>query len=363
MKNVVIYCPEHSSNIFHYHLSQVSGSHIPDTWTFCHNIDVFFSVSGKKIACFQIPYPYDDYIEKELDRILPDVDLVLIIASELHTPTVDFIRKYDHKKIIYFVCGYLHFRMEHAYVDKFLDWFTTTVNFYKYIKPSILFDLRPHDPKPLMFDALLGRKKLHRDIAYEYIQNNGLSDQGLVTYMNTHQMQFGSATDQQWVWGTQGIDNMDQVLQHSWTVEPVEYYGYPVALSQIIPIDIYNQTAYSLVCETNHDNEFTFYTEKTVKPILARRLFIMLGNRWSLAGLRRLGFKTFQGIIDEDYDNIEGQVERHLAAMEQMKWLCSQDQSHILSKVADIVNHNFDRMYSNDWYNLFKQPFGYHFYN
>jgi len=335
---------------------------MPDSWTFCHSLDILLSVPGRKIACYQIPYPYNDSVEKELAQILSEVDLVLIIGSELHERTVDFIRRNDHEKIIYYICGYLHFRMDRAWVDKFMDWFTTTVYFYKYVKPSLLYSLRPHETKPLMFDALLGRKKPHRDMAYEHIQNNGLADKCLVTYMNANHMDFVSATDAQWMWGTDGIENMDQVMQHSWTVDPVKYHGYSIALSQIIPIEIYNQTAYSLVCETNYDNNFVFYTEKTVKPILARRLFIILGNQWALAGLRRLGFKTFHGIINEDYDGIENRVERHQAALEQVTWLCSQDQGDILSRVADIVNHNFDRMYSYDWYNLFKQPFGNHFY-
>jgi hypothetical protein len=105
-----------------------------------------------------------------------------------------------------------------------------------------------------------------------------------------------------------------------------------------------------------------FYTEKTVKPILARRLFITLGNRYHLEGLRRLGFKTFHGIIDESYDSIEGTTDRHNAALEQLKWLCEQDQEDILKRCRDIVDHNYNLMYGNDWYNLFRQLFGSHFF-
>jgi hypothetical protein len=124
-----------------------------------------------------------------------------------------------------------------------------------------------------------------------------------------------------------------------------------------MPLTVYNQTAYSLVCETNAFDHFVFFTEKTVKPILARRLFILLSGRYALAHLRELGFKTFHGIIDESYDEIEDNNERFLAAMEQLKWLHTQDQSIILSRCKDIVDHNFTLMYNTDWYQPFKESF------
>lgn len=357
MKDVVIYCPEASASVFRYHINQMCGGRIPDNWTFCHNIDVFFSVPGRHVACYQIPYPYNTQVEQELDRILPDVDQVLILGSELHAITVDFIQRYDHDKIAYFVCGYLQFRVSKARVEKFLDWFMTTAYFYKSVNPAKLFELDPYSPKPLMFDALLGRKKAHRDLAYNYIQEHNMQSQGIVTYMNANEMNLKTDDRSKWIWQSDGIADMEQAQSNCWTVNFVQYHGYSISISQILPIDIYNQTAYTLVCETNTDNHFAFYTEKTIKPILARRLFIILGNQGALAGLRRLGFKTFSGIIDESYDNMEDPVARHTAAMEQMKWLCQQDQSQILEQIRDITTHNFNRLYTNDWYNLFKDPF------
>jgi hypothetical protein len=77
-----------------------------------------------------------------------------------------------------------------------------------------------------------------------------------------------------------------------------------MSLSQVIPLSIYNQTAYSVVAETNYDNNYIFNTEKIVKPILARRLFLVVSGQHYLRNLRSLGFKTFDGIIDETYDTI-----------------------------------------------------------
>jgi hypothetical protein len=361
VSNVSIYFNESSASVFRYHLYNVAGR-TSESWSFFHDRELFKQATGKRIALFQIPYPYTKDIDQEIDDIYQYADKILIIGSELHPATVDFIRRYDKDRVFFFICGNLNFKLDFAYAEKFLDWFTTSVHFYKNVKPSVLYNLKPYETKPLTFDALLGRKKPHRDLAYNFINNNNLADTSITTYINDHNITFKADDDRSWIWGNQDVATLENINKIEWTVERVKYHNYNISLSQIIPIDIYNQTAYSLVCETNFDNDFVFYTEKTVKPILARRLFITLGNRYHLEGLRRLGFKTFHGIIDESYDSIEGTIDRHNAALEQLKWLCEQDQADILARCRDIVEHNYDIMYGNDWYNLFKRPFGQHFF-
>jgi hypothetical protein len=356
---VSIYTPEATARVFRFHINQITGR-IHDEWSFYHDAETFNnSAHGRKLACFQIPYPYSTDIEDQINAVYDTADHILIIGSELHAKTVEFVKKFDRNKITYFICGYLHWRMLNSRVNKFLDWFTTSVHFYKHIQPTKLFELRPFDPKPKMFDALLGRKKPHRDQAFEYLQTNNMMNSGVVTYINDYRVRFNEQDTDQWRWQADGIADLGfQISDKDFTVDRVNYYGYSMSISQIVPIDIYNETAYSLVCETNFDNQFVFITEKTIKPILARRLFITLGNQYHLAALRRLGFKTFDSIIDESYDSIELPAERHAAAMDQLKWLCLQDQADILKRVQPIVDYNFNLMYTTDWYNWFRKDFG-----
>jgi hypothetical protein len=64
----------------------------------------------------------------------------------------------------------------------------------------------------------------------------------------------------------------------------------------------YNDTACSLVSETN-DNEYeVFMTEKIWKPIIAQHLFIVHGNYLYLQKLRDMGFRTFNNYFEEVYD-------------------------------------------------------------
>ena len=347
--NTGIFYPKESSGFFHYHFSNFKQFRAQDASHYL-SIDSFISTPhDQKIACFQIPYPYNTSIERDIDSVYDHVDHILIIGCELHPPTVDFVRRYDRPKITYFLCGYLDQPMTHSKCYPFLDWFITSTYFYKHIRPQTLAELHPYDVKPLAFDALLGRKKPHRDQAWVYI-NRYLKEHGLTTYINSYDTNFVEDNSQQWIWETEGIEFKKKI---EWTVDFVDYYGHEMSLSQVIPIGVYNQTAYSLVAETNIENDYVFFTEKTVKPILAQRLFITLGNRYTLARLRELGFKTFDSIIDESYDSIEGTEDRFNAALTQLNLLCGRDQQQVLEKCQAIVKHNAQHMIETDWYELY----------
>jgi hypothetical protein len=123
-----------------------------------------------------------------------------------------------------------------------------------------------------------------------------------------------------------------------------------MSISQIVPVNVYQETAYSLVAETNAVNSFNFYTEKIVKPILARRLFVVISGQHYLKNLRQLGFKTYSDIIDESYDDIEDDETRWRCAMEQVEWLTNQDQQTILDQVRPIAEFNLQVIASRKWY-------------
>jgi hypothetical protein len=143
----------------------------------------------------------------------------------------------------------------------------------------------------------------------------------------------------------------------NFTIEHVQLHGQQVSISQVVPINIYNETAYSVITETNFMNSYTFYTEKTVKPILARRLFVAFGGQHYIRNLHNLGFQTFDGIIDESYDEEPDQQRRYAMVYEQMQYLFSQPQEEILEKIKPIVEYNYQHMLTTDWYGDFSRNF------
>ena len=346
METINIYCLADSQLFFEQLLIKTFGNEIK-SWTWYNNLDEFKSSTGRRIALGFLSWPITPAIEQELDQVHQSANATLIFINELHPETVNFIRAFDRWNITYYITGFLNFQLTRANVNFWPDWFITTTCFYKEHKPSVLFKLNPYDVKPYAFDALLGKYRPNRTQAYNFIKSNNLN--GIVTYLDKDQPTLGNNTDK-WIWESNGIENFEKVQNSTDSACQVNYHGYNkeiVRISQIIPIDIYNQTAYSLVCETQP--HWTFLTEKTVKPILARRLFITIGSQFHLANLQSLGFKTFDGIIDESYDSIKDENLRVYFALEQLKWLCNQDQQDILNRCRDIVDHNFDLMYGQNW--------------
>jgi hypothetical protein len=112
---------------------------------------------------------------------------------------------------------------------------------------------------------------------------------------------------------------------------------------------VFNDTAYSIIAETDHDNTLSFFSEKTAKPLIARRLFVAFSGYKFLYNLRNAGFGTFGDVIDESYDLILDDNERYAAAFEQVKRLCTLDQTMVYNKLRDVLEYNFRTVMERDW--------------
>lgn len=342
----------YDSDSTRYHFSQFKQLDPLRDCASYNNLEEFLgSTRAIKLAGLHVPYPFDAEFRNQTLAISAECDHVFIIATEVHPEIVSFIQETDLENITYYICGFVNFELQHARIKQFMDWFETSTYFYRHWLPEILTRLQPHVPKYRAFDILLGRKKLHRDELYQHTkQQPGI---GIVTYFDDHKTQLGNNPDQ-WIWEHTGVKIN---VAPEWTVDRVDYYGHPMSLSQIIPINVYNQTAYSVVAETCFHDNFSFYTEKTSKPIIAKRLFVMFAGRGYLANLRRLGFQTFNGIIDESYDCEPDALVRWQLAWKQMVWLSKQPQAEILERIRPIVEHNFAVMMQTTWAEKFRLTF------
>lgn len=330
-----------NSDCCNYQLNQID-----ETITRTYNItDVSISNARRKIALLHVPFPYDDSFEVIVAMAIELTDRVIILCSELHNTTIEFINKYTHEKICYFVNGVVAGKSTNLW----LDWFITTTRVYKHM--TILDNLNPYQVKEKYFDILLGQRRPHRDFIYDNINTHRISDVNIMTYLIDGTLALQQQPSSNWIWENTGLT--PPRCQFSHTVTMVNYYGYNISLSQVIPISIYNQTAYSVVAETNYDNHYTFFTEKIVKPIMAKRLFIVFSGQHYLRNLRNLGFKTFDGIIDEGYDLVEDPILRFELAFKQIEYLISQPQNQILNSIKLITEYNYTVMMYTDWNRLY----------
>ena len=314
------------------------------------DLNKFLAVeSNQKSAVLHLPYPMGDsyQLHDRLNQLIKHCHYVAILMSELHPSTVEFFRLHQHPKIKYFISGIV----DYCSADHWMDWLHRTTDFYKK-NPQVLDQIDPYQVKTKTFDILLGRNKPHRTFVYDFINNNDLNDQVIMTYLKgSDTISLQEQDTNGWIWEDAGLELPDQ--DFTWTVTPIRYQGQGMSLSQVIPLSIYNQTAYSIVAETNYDNNYSFFTEKIVKPILARRLFLVVSGQHYLHNLRSLGFKTFDGIVDETYDSIEDNNLRFKSVCEQITYLINQPQEEILAKVKPITEHNKRIMLATDWYGDF----------
>jgi len=333
-----------------YHLCQFKHSQPFVDCEIYREVDLFLnSQHPKRVAVLHVPYPFNDEFSLLVKTLTEHCDHIFVVCTELHPITVNFIHDHDHKQITYYICGQLHFDLKHSQVHVFMDWFETSTYFYRHWLPEILHRLQPYTAKKQSFDILLGRPKQHRDFIFD--QAIQAADDHVLSYFKFGNEQLNLNN---WQWEQQGVQ-VDRAIE--WTVQPVQYYGRPISVSQILPFKIYNQTSYTVVAETCWQNHFSFFTEKTAKPIIARRLFVMFAGQGYLQSLRSLGFRTFNGIIDESYDHEIDDYIRWRRAWEQVEYIKSQRQAIILEKIRPIVEHNFQVMMTTDWYGIFREQF------
>jgi hypothetical protein len=301
-----------------------------------------------RIATFHVPFPVEQEWLDRLKFLYKRVNHVFVFCTELHERTVEQLQSIDWPHVSIYICGKFTRPFRYAKVYQMMDWFHSSTEFYARTKPGFLDQrLTPFDTKPKTFDILLGNQRPHRDFVYAYVNNNGLANSVLMTYVYfSHNSILNS---ERFILESDGVEYYPE-RRYVHSIDTVKYFGRDMTLSQIVPIQIYNQTAYSVVAETNFSSEFNFYTEKIVKPIIAQRLFIVIAGRSYLKNLRNMGFKTFDGIIDESYDDIPYEQDRWSRAMEQVKWLSTQDQESILKEIYPIVSHNHDVMMDTNWY-------------
>ena len=122
---------------------------------------------------------------------------------------------------------------------------------------------------------------------------------------------------------------------------------------------IHSLTSYfDITTETYMEGDYKSFTEKVCKPLMNFQPFVLIGFKGGLALLRELGFKTFNGFIDESYDNEPNHVKRLSMAYEEIKKLCKMSKQEIHEwywKMEDILIHNhetFMNFHKTDQYNL-----------
>jgi hypothetical protein len=99
-----------------------------------------------------------------------------------------------------------------------------------------------------------------------------------------------------------------------------------------------------VVTETFGRGSQTFFSEKVFKPIIYFQPFVLVGAYNDLHRLKSLGYKTFNGIIDESYDDIKDDEKRLIVLSKEIGRIVSMSNDEInnfYQSCYDIMMHNF----------------------
>jgi hypothetical protein len=115
-------------------------------------------------------------------------------------------------------------------------------------------------------------------------------------------------------------------------------------------LSLFDQSAESLlylVTETVATGKRLHLTEKTFKPIALGMPFVIVGTQGSLKYLRSYGFRTFEGIWDESYDQADDdvRVERIASLLRSLDELPIKAKQELFEAAHEVIEHNWNHFY------------------
>ena len=196
------------------------------------------------------------------------------------------------------------------------------------------------------YACLNKRLRPHRIWFYSYLYYANLLGKGLVS-MNPY-----TADDMVW-WEDKTMEG--ERFAEPLRILPLEVYNTPNnALGDNFYINRFNpevclDTWVNVVPEASYGDQDgnVFLSEKIFKPIVCHHPFIILGSKGSLKELRKLGYKTFDGWIDESYDELNtwGRFEAIIEAIKKIDAI--ENKLEWFKSMQPILEHNYETLKKN----------------
>lgn len=116
-----------------------------------------------------------------------------------------------------------------------------------------------------------------------------------------------------------------------------------------LPSSYYKRIALDIVNESLFHHPYPYITEKTIRCIINKRMFVLLAPAGTLAYIKSLGVRTFDDIIDESYDSEQDPALRLLKVAHLVKEFCTipiEDIKDYYRKNENKFEHNANVFYN-----------------
>lgn len=188
--------------------------------------------------------------------------------------------------------------------------------------------------KPFMYSLILGGEKDWRTDLYESIKDD---KRILTTYRGKYPELNKSyeASEEEYNYFTYEYDYA--------SVQSEEKINLDIGAR--MPSKIYENSIIDISVET-YINGPILLTEKTGKPIQAKRPFIQYSSPYTLKSLRKFGYKTFPLLFDESYDEILDHNLRKEKILHEVNTMTKKRLADHKNYIQDIAEHNYDLLKS-----------------
>jgi hypothetical protein len=333
----------------------VAVAYHPNDWT-----DLFNGVPSGNQSIFE-------HIHPTFLKDLQGGRAMLLIDQSVEGYHTDWLWEWFHKKCleykinpqaILYVTGnqssldnYNQWTVDNNIVNKLNILPSTTLSFYinqTYVNrrlditfTKVLNHKKEHASKIYLYDCTNFRPRPQRIFNYLHLENAGLIPHGNIS-IGTHPEWATKITKEQLTKYHLPADlNTTIVPRNINQVKPTDPNQYYEFVERILD-EVYLNSWVSVITESsyfNHEHS-VFISEKTFKPIACMQPFIIVGSKHSLKYLRKLGYKTFDGFIDESYDELDDN-DRFLAiANALIKIKNIEDKVSWYKSMQDILEHN-----------------------
>ena len=275
--------------------------------------------------------PYKKFIKHFLDKKVPEENITWIVPDHNYLEQIKFLQQ---NKDIRVKCKFIQYNAMMQIMTQVAQ---------KYLMP-------PHTITK-HFSCLCKGRPRHNRIAmiYELWRNN------ILTHGNISSGRYVDITQ------TKGYDWIDDKITTESFMNNFEgWEKNSSTFKKMLPMDhgsrpnmhwlrseydesqLFESALVWIACETMHEQDGIFITEKTWKAIAYGKPFLLNGDPKSLEYLRSLGYKTFGSFWDESYDSMNNVDSiKHISDI--VKKLCEKDIKEINNMYKDmlpILEHN-----------------------
>lgn len=192
------------------------------------------------------------------------------------------------------------------------------------------------------YACLNKRIRPHRVWFYNYLYHSGLLDKGLVSMnqFDNHGYNFEGKTIDMGV-----VDEISKVLPlvvHGKANNEFDDNFYIRRFNDKISLETYMTVISEAHC--GDSDQTMFLSEKTFKVIAVNHPFIIMGNKDSMKMMRKIGYKTFDGFIDESYDSLPTHDRLHAIIESIRKVDGINDKLSWFKSMEDVIKFNYNTL-------------------